>query len=176
MSPGFVVWFTGLPCSGKSTLARMLEERLRATGRPVCRLDADEIRKRFWPELGYSREDRDKNIHRFAQLANLLKEQGVIALVAVISPYRATRDDARRLIGPFAEIYVKCPVETCIERDVKGMYQKALRGEILQFTGVSDPYEEPLNPEVVLDTSRATPEECVDQLLRRLKELKFLQP
>ncbi|MGH8103446.1 MAG: adenylyl-sulfate kinase, partial [bacterium] len=169
MNPGLVVWFTGLPCSGKTTLSVLLEKRLQAAGKTVARLDADEIRKRFWPELGYSREDRDKNIHRFAHLARLLQQQGAVALVAVISPYRATRDDARLLIGRFVEIYVKCPVEICIQRDVKGMYQKALRGEIQQFTGVSDPYEEPLNPEIEVETDKHTAEECVANIIRRLE-------
>ena len=174
MNKGFVVWFTGLPCSGKTTLALALEKCLQAEGRTVLRLDADEIRKRFWPELGFSREDRDKNIQRFAQLANLLKEQGIIAIVAVISPYRSTRDEARKLIGEFVEVYVKCPVEECARRDVKGMYKKAYAGEITQFTGVSDPYEEPLSPEITVETDKAMPAQCIEEIMARLKELKHL--
>ena len=138
---GFTVWFTGLPCSGKSTLARALEQQLRSIERQVEVLDGDEVRTRLTKGLGFSKADRDENIRRIAYVAKLLTRVQAVAIVAAVSPYRDIRDEARAEIGNFVEVYVKCPLEECIRRDVKGLYAKALRGEIPNFTGVSDPYE-----------------------------------
>lgn len=171
---GFTLWFTGLPCSGKSTLADAVAERLREEGLKVERLDADIIRKHLWRELGYSKEDRDENIRRVTYLAKLLTRNGVAVLTAFVSPYRELRAYAREEIGNFVEVYVKCSVEVCMERDVKGMYKKALAGEIKEFTGVSDPYEEPLDPELVVDTEKETLQESVDKILSGIKSLGYL--
>jgi len=171
---GFTLWFTGLPSSGKSTIADAVAERLRERGLKVERLDADIIRKHLWKELGYSKEDRDENIRRVAFLAKLLTRNGVAVLTSFISPYRELRDYARREIGDFVEVYVECPVEVCAERDTKGLYRKAFAGEIQNFTGVSDPYEEPLNPEVVLRSDKETLEECVSKTTKKLEELGYL--
>lgn len=162
---GFTVWFTGLPSSGKSTLAGLLEEALRTQGLRVETLDGDAVRTVLTKGLGFSREDRDENIRRIAWLARLLNEHGVVAITAAISPYRAARDRAREAIGRFVEVYVDCPLDVCISRDVKGLYARAQRGEIPQFTGVSDPYEPPLHPEVVVETHRESPSECLEKIL-----------
>jgi adenylylsulfate kinase len=171
---GFTVWFTGLPSAGKTTLARLLEKALTQRGRRVEVLDGDEVRQRLSRGLGFSKEDRDENIRRISYVANLITRSGGVAITCAISPYRQLRDEARREIGPFVEVYVQCPLEVCIARDVKGLYEKALRGEIAQFTGVSDPYEAPLSPEVVVDTDRQHPEESVAVILQRLEELGYI--
>lgn len=167
---GATVWLTGLPSAGKSTIARLLEAEIRAAGLYVEVLDGDVVRTNLSKELGFSREDRDTNIQRIAFVCKLLSRNGVVVIAAAISPYRSTRDAARQENDEFIEVYVKCPVEVAIERDVKGLYAKALRGEIENFTGISDPYEEPLNPEVVVETDRSTPEECVAQVLTALRQ------
>jgi adenylylsulfate kinase len=171
---GFTLWFTGLPSAGKTTLARLLEKALVQRGCRVEVLDGDEVRQRLSRGLGFSKEDRDENIRRISYVANLITRCGGVAITCAISPYRQLRDEARREIGQFVEVYVQCPLDVCIARDVKGLYAKALRGEISQFTGVSDPYEEPLNPEVVVDTDRQRPDESVATILRRLEELGYL--
>ncbi len=171
---GFTVWFTGLPCSGKSTLARLLEKELRARGKYVEVLDGDEVRQRLSRGLGFSKEDRDENIRRISYVCKLLSRNGVVAIAAAISPYKAVREEARAEIENFVEVYVKCPVEVCAERDVKGLYKKALRGEIKNFTGVSDPYEPPDNPEVIVETDKETTEESVNKILSKLKEMGLL--
>lgn len=171
---GFTIWFTGLPSSGKSTIADAVAERLKEKGLKVERLDADIIRKHLWRELGYSKEDRDENIRRATFLAKLLTRNGVAVLTSFISPYQELRDYARREIGDFVEVYVECPVEVCAERDAKGLYKKALAGEIQNFTGVSDPYEEPLNPEVALRSDKETLEECISKTTKKLEELGYL--
>jgi adenylyl-sulfate kinase len=171
---GATIWFTGLSGAGKSTIANILVERLQGMGRPVELLDGDEIRKNLSQGLGFSKADRDANIARIAFVAKLLSRNGVIAITAAISPYRETRDNARAEIEPgaqFVEVFVDCPLEVCEDRDVKGLYAKARSGEIKQFTGISDPYEPPLNPEVHLHTERETPEGDVDQILSKLAEL-----
>jgi adenylyl-sulfate kinase len=174
---GFTVWFTGLPCSGKSTLAGLLKERLLERGFQSIELfDGDELRRHLSADLGFSKKDRDIHILRLGYVCHLLTRNGVPNLAAVISPYRAVRDAVRSQVGRFVEVYVKCPVETCAKRDVKGMYEKAFRGEIPNFTGVSDPYEEPLAPEVVVETDQKGPEACVEQVLTRLEELGFVEP
>ena len=171
---GVTLWFTGLPCSGKSTIANAVAEELRQMGLKAERLDADVIRKHLWKELGYSKEDRDENIRRAAFLAKLLTKNGIIVLTSFISPYRELRDYARQEIGDFVEIYVRCPVEVCIQRDTRGMYKKALSGEIPNFTGVSDPYEEPLNPELVIESDKEPLEESVTKVITRIKELGYV--
>lgn len=173
---GFVVWFTGLPSAGKSTLARLLEQALRARGRRVEVLDGDEVRQRLTRGLGFSKEDRDENIRRITYVARLLARNGVVAITAAISPYRALRDEARQEIGRFVEVYVRCPLEVCIQRDVKGLYRRALAGEIGNVTGVSDPYEEPLSPEVVVPTDQEGAEASLARILARLNDLGYLWP
>ncbi len=173
---GFVVWFTGLPSAGKTTLARLLGRELQRRGHRVEVLDGDEVRQRLNRDLGFSKADRDENIRRIAFVAKLLARNGVVAVTAAISPYRGVREEARREIGRFVEVYVKCPLEVCIARDVKGLYRRALAGEISNLTGLSDPYEEPLNPELVLETDLDGPEASVQRLLARLEELEYLSP
>jgi len=173
---GFVVWFTGLPSAGKSTLAQQLEKALRRRGLSVEVLDGDEVRKRLTKGLGFSKEDRDENIRRITYVAHLLARNGTAAITAAISPYRAIRDEAREEIKRFVEVYVKCPLEVCIQRDVKGLYRRALAGEIPNFTGVSDPYEEPLRPEVTIETDRETPEVGVERILATLEQQGYLPP
>lgn len=171
---GFTLWFTGLPCSGKSAVADRVAEILRARGLRVERLDGDIVRQDLTRDLGFSREDRNENIRRVTFVAKLLTRNGVAVLTSFISPYRDIRARARQEIGNFIEVYTKCSLETCIQRDVKGMYQKAIRGEIKEFTGISDPYEEPENPEILLETDRETLEESAAKVIRRLEELGYL--
>ena len=147
---GFTLWFTGLSGSGKTTLARMVERELRARGMKVEVLDGDVIRQNLSQGLGFSKEDRDTNIRRIGFVCQLLTRNGVVAIASAISPYREVRDENRRRIGRFVEVYVEAPLEVLMERDVKGLYKKALAGEIPNFTGISDPYEPPLNPEIGL--------------------------
>lgn len=173
---GFVVWFTGLPSAGKSTLAQLVAERLRMLNHTVEVLDGDEVRKRFSQGLGFSRADRDENIRRIARSASGLVQEGVVVITAAISPYRAARAEARGTIGRFVEVYVKCPLEVCIARDVKGLYRRALSGEISEFTGISHPYEEPTDAELVVETDRTEPAVSVERILARLEELGYLPP
>lgn len=168
---GFTLWFTGLPCSGKSTVGDGVAAILKEKGFRVELLDGDVVRKELTRDLGFSKKDRDENIMRVTFVAKLLSRNGVATLVSFISPYRELRDRARQGTTNFVEVYTKCPVEVCIQRDVKGMYQKAIKGEIKEFTGVSDPYEEPLNPEIVLETDKETVDESVAKVLKRLGEL-----
>ena len=173
---GFTVWFTGLSGSGKTTIAHQLERVLRDRGLKVEVLDGDVVRTHLSKGLGFSKEDRDTNIRRIGFVAHLLSRNGVAAICSAISPYREIRDENRSLIGDFVEVYLKCPIDVLQQRDVKGLYAKALRGEIPNFTGVSDPYEEPLNPEVVLETDRETEEESLAKVLAKLEELGYLTP
>jgi adenylyl-sulfate kinase len=174
---GFTVWFTGLSGSGKTTLSMMLEEDLRRRGiQKIEVLDGDVIRTHLSRGLGFTREDRDANIRRIGFICKLLSRNGVVAIAAAISPYREARDFNRKEIGDFVEVYCKCSLKVCIERDVKGLYRKALAGEIKNYTGVDDPYEEPLNPEVVLETDRETAEESVMKIVRKLEVLGYLPP
>jgi adenylylsulfate kinase len=175
MERGFTIWFTGLSCSGKTTLSRMVEAELKKRGvTHIEVLDGDIIRTHLSKGLGFSKEDRDTNIKRIGFVCKLLSRNGVIAIVAAISPYREVRDYNRKEIGNFVEVYCQCSMEVCIQRDVKGLYQKALAGEIKNYTGIDDPYEEPLNPEVVLDTDRETPEESVKKILQKLESLGYV--
>jgi adenylylsulfate kinase len=176
MERGFTVWFTGLSCSGKTTVSQRVAEELRKRGLKVEVLDGDVVRTNLSKGLGFSKEDRDTNIKRIGFVCNLLTRNGVVAIGAAISPYRKVREYNRREIGDFVEVYCKCSLEVCIERDVKGLYKKALAGEISNYTGISDPYEEPLNPEVVLETDRETEEESVGKVIRKLEELRYIQP
>jgi adenylyl-sulfate kinase len=162
---GCIVWMTGLPSGGKTTLATMLEAQLVALGRRVERLDGDELRTHLTKGLGFSRQDRDENVRRVGWVARLLARHGVIAVTALISPYRSARDEVRRGTEDFIEVWVKASVEECMRRDVKGLYKKALAGEIPEFTGISDPYEPPLHAEVVVETDRQTAEESVAAIL-----------
>jgi adenylylsulfate kinase len=171
---GFTLWFTGLPCSGKSAVADLVAEILRARNLKVERLDGDVVRQSLCRDLGFSKKDRDENIRRVTFVAKLLTRNGVAVLTSFISPYREIRAEARREIGDFVEVYVKCPLEVCMARDVKGMYQRALRGEIKEFTGISDPYEEPENPEIILETDKETLEESAQKVIAGLKKLGYL--
>ena len=169
MKQGFTLWFTGLSGAGKSTLATMAAEELRGRGHSVEVLDGDEVRTNLSKGLGFSKEDRDTNIRRIGYVCKLLARNGVTAISAAISPYRDIRDEVRREHERFFEVYVRCPIEALVKRDVKGLYEKALRGEIQHFTGVDDPYEEPLNPELVLETSRESREESFRKLIEALE-------
>lgn len=176
-SPSFTIWMTGLPCSGKSTLSLILKDYLHARNlRHVEVFDGDEVRRNLSADLGFSKKDRDTHILRLGYLCHLLNRNGVPAVAAVISPYREVRDQVRRKVDRFVEVFVDCPVKVCAERDVKGMYAKAFRGEIQNFTGVDDPYEPPLSPEVVVETHRESPEACVGKILRKLEDLRYVEP
>jgi adenylylsulfate kinase len=168
---GFTLWLTGLSGAGKSTLAAAVHEELRARGRRVELLDGDEVRQNLSKGLGFSREDRDTNIRRIGYVAKLLTRNGVAVITAAISPYRTVRAEVRRDIGAFVEVYVKASLEECIRRDTKGLYRRAIAGEIPQFTGVSDPYEEPLDPELVVDTEREAVGDSAARVIERLLAL-----
>ena len=173
---GFTVWFTGLSGSGKSTLAEMLVDVLEERGHRYELLDGDVVRTHLSKGLGFSKEDRDTNILRIGWVAERLAYHGAAVVCSAISPYREARNQVRASIRAFVEVYVQCSVEECARRDRKGLYEKAFRGEITGFTGVDDPYEPPENPEVVVDTERLSPEECLEILVRRLEELGYLRP
>jgi adenylyl-sulfate kinase len=174
MNAGCTLWFTGLSGSGKSTLSGLVASRLRALGARVEVLDGDITRTLLCQGLGFSREDREENIRRIGFVCELLSRNGVIAVAAAISPYRASRDELRKRIPNFIEIHMNCPVEVLIERDVKGLYKKALAGEIKQFTGISDPYESPVAPELTIDSSSESIESSVEKILRHLAELNII--
>jgi adenylyl-sulfate kinase len=174
MVDGFTLWFTGLSGAGKSTVAHIIETALLERGLRVEVLDGDVVRTNLSKGLGFSKEDRDTNIRRIGFVCNLLTRNGVVAIAAAISPYRAIRDELRKDIGRFVEVYARCPLDTLVERDVKGLYKKALAGEIANFTGVSDPYEAPENAEVVLDTNTETPAESAAKLLSWLEQNGYI--
>ena len=174
MTDGFTVWFTGLPCSGKTTLSRLLASRLRSLDYRVEVLDGDEVRHHVSQGLGVTRQDRDLNIGRIGYVGHLLSRNGVIAIAAAVSPYREAREGVRKRIGRFVEVYVTCPLEVCISRDIKDLYKKAPAGEITQFTGITDPCEEPSEPEVILEPDGQSPEESTAAPLRRLVHLGYL--
>ncbi len=171
-----ILWFTGLSGSGKSTLAHKVEEKLFEEGIRTYVLDGDNIRMGLNKNLGFSKEDREENIRRIAEVAKLFVDAGLIVLTAFISPYRKDRDMARNLVekGEFIEVYVKCPLEICERRDVKGLYEKARKGIIKQFTGIDDPYEEPLSPEIIVETDKQTLEESAEVIYSYLKEKGYL--
>jgi len=172
---GFTLWFTGLSGAGKSTLAAAVSTELVRRGIAVEVLDGDEVRQNLSKGLGFSREDRDTNIRRIGYVAKLLTRNGVAVITAAISPYRAIRDEVRGGIGAFIEVYVKASLDECIRRDTKGLYRKALAGEIPQFTGVSDPYEEPPAPELVIDTEREEIADSTSRVIDRLFQLGHLR-
>ncbi len=175
MAKGATVWFTGLPSSGKSTIAHNVEKRLREKGCKVEVFDGDVIRKNLCSDLGFSKEDRDTNIKRIAFVCKLMTRNDVVAIAAAISPYRETRDYARAEVGKdFLEVYVRAPLSVCKERDVKGLYKKALAGEIKGFTGIDDPYEEPLNPELTLHTDKESEEESIQRVMSELEKRGYL--
>jgi adenylylsulfate kinase len=180
MSQGFVLWFTGLSGAGKTTLTNALVPVLRERGLKVEVLDGDEVRTNLSKGLGFSKEDRDTNIRRIGYVARLLARNGVAVITAAISPYREVRDEVRALVegdgAAFVETYVSATLDTLVARDVKGLYKKAIAGEIKQFTGVSDPYEAPLNPELVVETDRETVEESVAKILDQLEEAGLVNP
>jgi adenylylsulfate kinase len=174
---GFTLWFTGLSGAGKTTISEIVEKELRRRIGSVEVLDGDIVRTNLSKGLGFSRADRDTNILRIGFVANLLTRNGVAVIVSAISPYKEARDQVRRDIGEdFIEVYVRCPVEVCAQRDVKGLYRRALAGEIKQFTGVSDPYEPPAAPELVLNTDEEEPEESAGKVIAKLEELGYLEP
>lgn len=168
MHKGFILWFTGLSGAGKSTISERLLAEFRSRGYKTELLDGDVVRTHLSKGLGFSKEDRDTNIRRIGFVADLLARNGVIAITAAISPYREIRDEIRRQTDEFVEVYCECPIEVLAERDVKGLYKKALAGEIQNFTGISDPYEPPENPEVVVRTDRETVEESTQKILEYL--------
>src|SRR5256884_5362088 len=172
---GFTIWFTGLSGAGKSTLSEAIEERLKARGRNVEVLDGDIVRTHLSKGLGFSREDRDTNIKRIGFVCNLLTRNGVICISAAIAPYRDARDWARKEIGNFVEVYVRCPIDVCRQRDVKGLYKLVDEGKLKNFTGVDDPYEEPLHPELIVETDKETVEESVARIFAKLTQLGYLE-
>jgi adenylyl-sulfate kinase len=174
MVQGVTVWITGLPGSGKATLARTLEERLLERGLAVERLDGGEIRTRWLPGLGCSTKDREGFIRFLGHVCTLLTRNGVITIAAAVSPYQELRNELRAAIGRFVEVYLKCPVAICEQRDTTGAYQKARSGQIKEFTGVSAAYEEPTNPELLLETDKESPEACCEKIIQTLEILGYI--
>ena len=172
---GVVIWFTGLSGSGKTTISHILEDKLLAAGIPIETLDGDVVRENLSKGLGFSKEDRDTNIRRIAFVAHLLQRNGTFVITAAISPYRSVREEARAMIKDFVEVFADAPLEVCEERDVKGLYAKARAGEIKGFTGIDDPYEPPVGPEVVCKTADETPEQSAQKVIDKLIELKYLE-
>lgn len=172
---GFVLWFTGLPSSGKTTLAQIMEKRLKDHGLRVELLDGDEVRKGLSADLGFSKKDREIHAQRVAYLCKLLARNGVVAIVSLISPYKESRQRAREQVGNgFIEIWTKCSIETCIKRDVKGLYKKALEGKISDMTGVQDPYEEPHGHELTVDTEHGSTDDCVREIMDYLHNRGYI--
>ena len=171
---GFTLWFTGLSGAGKTTIAEIVEHELRERGRRVEVLDGDIVRTNLSKGLGFSRDDRNINVLRIGFVANLLTRNGVAVIVSAISPYKEARDQVRRRIVDFVEVFVDAPLEVCAERDVKGLYQKAFAGEIPQFTGVSDPYEPPAAPDLTLKTDEEDPQESARRVIEKLEFFGYL--
>jgi adenylyl-sulfate kinase len=172
---GFALWLTGMSGAGKSTLAEQLVARLRDHGAKVELLDGDIVRTNLSQGLGYSREDRDTNIRRIGFVAEMLTRHGVIVVVAAISPYRDAREDVKRKIPRFIEVHVDCPIDVLTARDTKGLYKRALAGDLANFTGVSDPYEPPLNPSVVIHSDRESVDEALAKIWRELEDRRFIR-
>ena len=172
---GVTIWFTGLSGSGKSTIARALEARLREASCKLELLDGDIVRTNLTKGLGFSKEDRDENIRRIGFVSHLLTRNGVIVLVSAISPYREVREEVRDRVGDFMEVFVDAPLDVCEDRDVKGLYKRARAGEIKGFTGIDDPYEAPLNPEVHCQTHQETLEESVNKVIAQLEALGYIE-
>lgn len=176
MTKGFTIWFTGLSGAGKSTISEIVAQTLRERGCKVELLDGDVVRTHLSKGLGFSKEDRDTNIRRIGWVCEVLTRNDIVAIAAAISPYRAVRDEVRERIGRFIEVYVECPIDKLAERDVKGLYKQALAGEITNFTGISDPYEPPLNPEVVCySDGRETPEQSAAKVIAKLEQLGYIE-
>lgn len=175
LKKGATVWLTGLSGAGKSTLTEALAKKLQDSNIPLEILDGDEVREHLCRDLSFSKEDRFTNIERIAFMAGKISKHGVLVLVPVIAPYKAARDLARSLSETFVEIFVKADIETVKKRDVKGLYEKAIKGEIKNFTGISDPYEEPENPEILVETDKASIDECVQLIISELQELDILR-
>ena len=173
---GFTLWFTGLSGAGKTTIAEIVEKELRERGRRVEVLDGDIVRTNLSKGLSFSREDRNTNVLRIGFVANLLTRNGVGVIVSAISPFKEVRDQVRRRIIDFVEVFVDAPLEVCAERDVKGLYKKAFSGEIPQFTGVSDPYEAPTSPELHIKTNEEEPRDSARRVIAKLEELGYLAP
>jgi len=171
---GVTIWFTGLSGAGKTTIVNFIERELRERGYKLEVLDGDVVRTNLTKGLGFSKEDRDENIRRIGFVSHLLTRNGVIVLVSAISPYRDIRDEVRHRIGNFVEVYVNAPIDICEERDVKGLYKKARAGEIKGFTGIDDPYEHPLHPEVECRTDLESLEESAHKVLAKMKEMGYL--
>jgi adenylylsulfate kinase len=171
---GFVVWLTGIPGAGKTTIGDIVIERLRGMGHKVESLDGDEVRRNLSPDLGFSKEDRETHAKRVAYVSKLLARNGVAVIVALISPYRSFREHVRSQIDDFVEVHVDASVEECIRRDPKGLYRKALAGEISDLTGLQDTYEAPESPEVWIPTEDRTPEESADMIIEKLVRLGYL--
>lgn len=174
MSKGFTLWFTGLSGSGKTTVAMKVYELLKQRGMKVELLDGDVVRTNLSKGLGFSKEDRDTNIRRIGFVCKLLTRNDVVAIASAISPYKAIRNENREHIGRFVEVFVNCPVEECVKRDVKGLYTKAKKGDVKNFTGVSDPYEPPDKPEIELRTDKETVEESVSKVVSKLEEMGYI--
>ena len=176
MTTGFTIWFTGLSGAGKSTISAIVERELRERGCKVEVLDGDVVRTHLSKGLGFSKEDRDTNIRRIGWVCQVLTRNDVVAIAAAISPYRAIRDEIREQVGRFVEVYMECPIETLAERDVKGLYRQALAGKLDNFTGVSDPYEPPLHPEVTCySDGRESPEQSAAKLIAKLEHLGYIE-
>lgn len=171
---GFVLWFTGLSGSGKSTLSRLIEGELRKRGCKVEVLDGDEVRENLSKGLGFSKEDRDTNIRRIGYVAKLLSRNGAITITAAISPYKDVRDQCRAMNRHFVEVYAECSIEELTRRDVKGLYEKALSGEIKNFTGISDPYEAPESPEITINSEKQSEEESLKAIMDYLEGQGFV--
>ena len=174
-SGGFTLWFTGLPCAGKSTLASEIGVELRKRGHSLEILDGDVVRTTLCKGLGFSKEDRDENISRLGWACNLLNRHGIVAVTAVVSPYREARNRVRKGIPRFIEIYVKAPLSVCMDRDVKGLYAKAMAGELSHFTGVNDPYEEPMAPDIIVETHNNSVAQCVSSIIDHLEAIGIIQ-
>ena len=163
---GFVVWIEGLPCSGKTTIAQAVSRALQTTGQDIQILDGDEVRRMFSPELGFSRKDREVHARRVSYVARMLASHGVAVLVAMITPYETSRQAARaEAQGPFVEVWLRCPVDVCRQRDSKGLYARAVKGELPRLTGVDDPFEEPLNPDLIVDTARLSAPQSTERVV-----------
>jgi adenylylsulfate kinase len=171
---GFTLWFTGLSGAGKTTISQQVESKLREQGYKVEVLDGDIVRTNLTKGLGFSKEDRDENIRRIGFVSHLLTRNGVIVIVSAISPYKAIRQEVRERIGNFIEVYVNAPLNVCEDRDVKGLYKRARSGEIKGFTGIDDPYEPPVNPEIECRTDLEDLDESVNKVFKRLQELNYL--
>lgn len=171
---GFAIWITGLPGSGKTTIAKQLQPMLEERGLGVEVFDGDWVRKELSPDLGFSKEDRELHNKRVIHMSELLVKHGVVVIICLISPYREIRHYAREQIGNFVEVWTKASIETCIQRDPKGLYAKALKGEIKDMTGIQHPYEEPDNPEVTVDTETETPEKSANTIMQTLIRMGYM--